>query len=158
MSLDFHKSKTDPNKKEEGNLATKLLARSIKQNTQPITPQNSFKRLLIFQFKLFLDALRDLLLSPVSVVATVIDLVEKNNGKQSYFEMLLKIGRESDRRINLFEQHKTIKRAKTVDQVMQQVEEVLIKEYQNGEISNKARVAIEKSLKLKKSKSVNKTE
>jgi hypothetical protein len=64
----------------------------------------SFKRLIIFQFKLAADALRDFLLSPISILMFILDLVLKPDGA-SYFDRLMAVGRKSDHLINLFEEH-----------------------------------------------------
>ena len=37
---------------------------------------HSLRRLLVFQLKLAVDALRDILLSPVSIICTIIDFFE----------------------------------------------------------------------------------
>jgi len=81
------------------------------------------RRLLIFQLKLALDALRDILLSPVSILATLVDFLSGRQGDNSYFEMLLKLGRISERHINLFEQHQD--NSQTVDTVVHQFEAVV---------------------------------
>lgn len=107
------------------------------------------KRLLVFQLKLLLDALRDILLSPISIIATTIDLIEGRKGQKSYFSLLLKYGRESERRINLFDQHSKKSNARNLDSVVQQVEDILVNEYKSGEISAKAKQAIQKSLRIK---------
>ncbi len=105
------------------------------------------RRLLVFQLKLGFDALRDILLSPLSIVLTVIDLIEGKSGKDSHFEKLLRFGRRTERRINLFNQHDKDKgRVKTVDSVVEQIEDIIVKEYREGELSAKARVALEKSV------------
>ena len=122
-------------------------------DTTPTEPNevHPLKRLALFQLKLVFDALRDILLSPISIIATIIDLIENRRGQKSYFSLLLKYGRESERRINLFEQHSSKRQAKTVDTVVQKVEDIIVKEYKNGEISSKALKAIEKTLQIKKS-------
>jgi len=112
-----------------------------KTNPHPV------RRLLIFQVKLAVDALRDILLSPVSIIASLIDLADGRKGKDSYFEMLMKFGRNSERRINLFEQHQGEKQ--TIDNILNQVEGVLKREYKQGEITAKTKSAIEAKLKIK---------
>eukprot|EP00919_Chromeraceae_sp_WS-2016_P009491 GHVR01022288.1.p1 GENE.GHVR01022288.1~~GHVR01022288.1.p1 ORF type:complete len:141 (-),score=5.92 GHVR01022288.1:19-441(-) len=57
---------------------------------------------IVFQFKLGLDALRDILMSPVSMVLIVVDVVMANNHQQSYFNRLMRLGKKSDHWINLF--------------------------------------------------------
>ena len=80
---------------------------------------------MIFQLKLALDALRDILLSPISILASLIDILSGRKGDNSYFEMLLKFGRTSEKHINLFEQHQDA--SQTVDTVVNQFEAVVKK-------------------------------
>jgi hypothetical protein len=61
-----------------------------------------FRDLLAFQFKLALDAMRDLLLSPISVIAVIAGLVSRKDNPGRYFYDLLRVGHKSDRWINLF--------------------------------------------------------
>ena len=105
------------------------------------------RRLLIFQVKLAADALRDILLSPVSIIASLIDLISGRKGRKSYFEMLMKFGRNSEKKINLFEQHQD--ENQTIDKVLNQVEEVLKREYRKGDITSKTRKSIETKLNIK---------
>ncbi|MBQ74291.1 MAG: hypothetical protein CMQ20_04600 [Gammaproteobacteria bacterium] len=57
---------------------------------------------IAFQFKLTLDALRDLLLSPISIVAALAGLIRRQDDPGKYFHDLLRLGHRSDRWINLF--------------------------------------------------------
>jgi hypothetical protein len=61
-----------------------------------------FRDLLAFQFKLALDAMRDLLLSPISVIAVIAGLVSRQDNPGKHFYDLLRVGHKSDRWINLF--------------------------------------------------------
>jgi hypothetical protein len=63
------------------------------------------RRLVVFQIKLALDGLRDLLLSPVSVVAVVVGIVAGGDAPDRPFRRLLAFGRRTDRWIDLFETH-----------------------------------------------------
>ncbi|WP_206485083.1 hypothetical protein [Thalassotalea sp. G2M2-11] len=60
------------------------------------------KSLLIFQIKLAFDALRDLLLSPVSFVCTLFDIFRQPSKEQSQFNQLMKLGQQTDIWLNLF--------------------------------------------------------
>ena len=61
--------------------------------------------LIRFQFRLFLDAMRDFILSPVSFVCVVVDILARNKTKEkSLFYELMLAGRKSDKWINLFDQ------------------------------------------------------
>lgn len=57
---------------------------------------------IVFQLKLGLDALRDILMSPVSIVLVIADVVMGSNQQQSYFNRLMRLGKKSDHWINLF--------------------------------------------------------
>lgn len=86
------------------------------------------KRLLIFQFKLYIDAIRDLLLSAASLVAFVLDVIQQNHGEDSHFSNVLRLGRRSERAINLFDQHTADEQgAASVDAMIRNVEERLRK-------------------------------
>jgi hypothetical protein len=61
---------------------------------------------LLFQFKLIFDGLRDLLLSPISMVAAVMGLVAGGDDPYQYFRKLLRLGRRSEAFINLFGGHR----------------------------------------------------
>lgn len=133
---------------EQAKFFSKFSFKKEKLNTSSDTNHHPVRRLLVFQVKLAVDALRDILLSPVSIIASLIDLANGRKGENSYFEMLMKFGRNSDSRINLFEQHQGEKQ--TIDKILNQVEDVLKREYKHGDITAKTKNAIEAKLKIKK--------
>ena len=105
------------------------------------------RRLVIFQVKLYIDALRDLLMSPLSFVAFLVDAIQGNQGDKAMFEALLKFGRRTEQAINLFEQHDiNDEEYRGIDTILLQVEEALRREYADGSVSGSARESIEKSL------------
>ena len=55
-----------------------------------------------FQFKLLMDGVRDILLSPISIGAAILGVVFSPNNPGKYFSGLLKFGLRTDRWINLF--------------------------------------------------------
>ncbi|PLW77448.1 hypothetical protein [Cohaesibacter celericrescens] len=61
------------------------------------------RRTVFFQFRLAADGLRDLLLSPICVIAALLGLLRPDNPSWA-LDRLMKFGRSSDRWINLFEQ------------------------------------------------------
>lgn len=75
----------------------------LAEPTSGIWPQ--IRQLLIFQIKLYVDALRDILMSPLSFIVLIIDLLQGNKGDDSLFESLLGFGRKTEKAINLFNQH-----------------------------------------------------
>lgn len=126
-------------------------------NKQPAPSQqdkiNALKKLGIFQLKLAVDALRDILLSPLSLICTLIDLMEGKAGKDSHFEKLLRFGRRTERKINLFNQHDNDpEKGQTIDSLINQVESIIVKEYTEGQMSAKAKGAIDKTIQVIKSR------
>jgi len=110
------------------------------------TRNHPFKRLIIFQLKLAVDAFRDILLSPVSIICTLLDLADKKDKNQtSYFDKLMMFGRNTEKKINLFEQHQ--RSEATIDSVLNQVESVVMKEYKDKNLSSKALSSIQQILK-----------
>jgi hypothetical protein len=61
---------------------------------------------LLFQAKLVADGLRDVLLSPLSIVAGILGLVAGGDDPHQYFRRLLRLGRRSEVWINLFGRHR----------------------------------------------------
>lgn len=55
-----------------------------------------------FQIKLILDAARDLILSPVGFICTVLDLLLGNGKQEGYFQRLMQWGHSTDHWLNLF--------------------------------------------------------
>ncbi|GJM12336.1 MAG: hypothetical protein DHS20C12_07390 [Pseudohongiella sp.] len=78
----------------------------------------------VFQLKLYIDAFRDILLSALSLGAFIIDLVQQNDGPDSYFERVLGFGRKTERSINLFNQFDARERGeRSVDSIIDEVED-----------------------------------
>lgn len=70
-----------------------------------VTAMKSLRALVMFQFKLFADAIRDLVMSPVSIIMFILDLIMAPAEKDSHYQQLMQFGRKTDRWINLFEEH-----------------------------------------------------
>jgi hypothetical protein len=66
----------------------------------------ALRHLIVFQLKLGADALRDFVLSPLSIVVFVLDAIRKPALEDSLYLRLMVLGRRSDEYINLFDQHK----------------------------------------------------
>ena len=97
----------------------------IRENSKAeVTNSQALRHLLIFQVKLGADALRDLLMSPVSVLVFVVDVIRKPTLEDSLYLRLMLLGRKSDRAINLFDEHKDAGHF-TVDQAVEELEELV---------------------------------
>lgn len=84
----------------------------------------ALRHVLVFQLKLAADAFRDFLLSPLSIVAFVLDVIRKPRVEKSLYLRLMLIGRRSDRFINLFDDHRD-GGAFTIDSAVDELEELL---------------------------------
>ena len=109
------------------------------------------RSMIVFQYKLMIDAAKDLLLSPLSLAAGLVDLIRPAPHSRMLFPALMRQGQRAERAINLFGR----KRARsewTVDQLMEQMEEHLRTRYLGGEdgASGKAPPAGNKDFEEKK--------
>ncbi|NVK21284.1 MAG: hypothetical protein HWD86_02085 [Kangiellaceae bacterium] len=108
------------------------------------------RELIILQLKLGLDAIRDFVLMPVAVICYILDFGDREEGKPTYWERLLRWGRRSDHHINLFKHARSYKKGfMTVDDALGVVEETLKKEVTTGEFSDKAINAVKEALSKK---------
>lgn len=89
-----------------------------------VTTAQAFRHLLVFQVKLAADAVRDFVLSPVSVLVFILDAVRKPRLEDSLYLKLMVLGRRSDKMINLFDEHKDAGHF-TVDQAIEEVAELV---------------------------------
>jgi hypothetical protein len=103
------------------------------------------KKALVFQLKLGADALRDLILSPLSMILVIVDIVSGHSEKQSLFYKMMKYGRLSDHWINLFEikQGFGFRKNKNVDHWIDQVESIISEQQHTGKMSQAAKEKID---------------
>lgn len=119
-----------------------------KVTEKKMTSGERLKELLVFQVKLLADAGRDLLLSPIAIICTIMDAVSNSSKEKSYFEKLMSFGRKTDHHINLFK-HTPVNQGKveTVDDAAQYLEETLLKELKAGGLTEKGYTAVKEVLK-----------
>ncbi len=98
-----------------------MFFKTPRDSTAEVTGTQALRHLVVFQLKLAADALRDLLLSPISVVVFVLDAIRKPTLEDSLYLRLMLLGRKSDRMINLFDEHKDAGHY-TVDQAVEELE------------------------------------
>ncbi len=87
--------------------------------------------MITFQIKLALDAGRDFALSPISILAFVIDAIRKPEPERSLYHRLMLLGRRSDQVINLFDEHSEADHY-TVDETLRGVEQGVGQAIQRG--------------------------
>ena len=120
----------------------------------------------VFQVKLLFDGFRDLLLVPVSLIAAFISLF---SGSSEFYD-LLRLGRRSERWINLFGAAERLYgpateterfAAEDIDEMATRVEAFVVNEYKRGGITAQAKdrldSAIESLKGLRKNKSIDDT-
>ena len=88
---------------------------------EPLPLQLGFRHLLVFQFKLFADAFRDFMFSPLSLAAFLYDAITRPNVRDSLSYKMMLMGRRSDRVINLFDEY-TMGNGFTLDETVAQIE------------------------------------
>lgn len=102
---------------------------------------------LTFQLKLLVDALRDVVLSPLSLLAALLDLVTGTDRERLHFERVLAVGRATDRWIDLFGAEAAAS-AETpgLDRIVARVEALVVEQYERGGVTAQAKAAIDRSL------------
>jgi hypothetical protein len=72
------------------------------QTETEVTPQVLIRALVLFQFKLLVDGLKDLLLIKAALVAVVLDLLIGGRQRGRFFQALLRGGGRFERWLNLY--------------------------------------------------------
>lgn len=116
----------------------------------------------VFQVKLLVDGLRDLLLVPTSLVAGIISIVSgKAGGAGPQFYHLLEWGKESEQWIDLFSALKNsperIERPahlaeQGMDDIVERFEAFVVDEYKGGGLTAQAKDHFDKLLKTMRGK------
>lgn len=101
------------------------------------------------QLKLLVDGLRDALLIPLSLVAAAIGLLRGGADADREFRRVIKLGRRSERWINLFGHQAPLRRSHpggSLDTLLDRVEAVVMDQYKKGQSEAEARAAIQKAM------------
>jgi len=112
--------------------------------------------LFVFQAKLFVDGLRDLLLVPASLVAGIWSLVSGDKGRPGpQFYQLIRVGKQSELWIDLFKAYEhapeDVRRehefaASNLDELVDRLELFVVDEYERGGVTAQAKERIDKAL------------
>jgi len=107
----------------------------------------------VFQGKLILDGLRDLLLSPISIAAALIGIVSGGDRPGRQFYDLLYIGKRSESFINLFGAASHVsppsfdkEGGESVDALVDRLENVARQQYEKGGLTQNAKDAVDRAL------------
>lgn len=110
----------------------------------------------VFQVKLVVDGFRDLVLVPTSLIAAIVSLVTSRDGKPGpYFYRLLKIGKRSERWIDLFAGYQHSPESElnnegledtSIDDLVRRMESFVVDEFKRGGVTAQAKDRIDKAL------------
>jgi hypothetical protein len=103
----------------------------------------------ILQLKLVADGFRDAVLIPVSLLAALLGLIRGGEDCDREFRRVIKLGRRSERWINLFGHQRPLGSshpAGSMDNILGQVEAVVIDQYKKGRSTAETRAAVSKAL------------
>lgn len=108
---------------------------------------------IVFQIKLFLDNLRDLVLMPVALAAAIIDLFVRGEREGSLFYKVLRWGAHSEEVIDVYsaiEHHDPggfrISEAYTVDGVIARLQGVVVREIEKGGTAATIKTAMDRAI------------
>ena len=92
------------------------------------------RNVLVFQMKLAVDALRDVVLSPLSLGAALLDLATGTDRKPLYFEQIFTLGRRSEGWIDLFGGPPADDEASRpgIDRLVRRMESLVVEQYERG--------------------------
>jgi hypothetical protein len=120
-------------------------------STEPDVRREFLRDAAVFQGKLLVDGLRDLILFPATLVAAGIDFFTRSEPVGRYFYEVLHFGKETERWIDLFEAADRAPEterpgfnAPSLDELVDQLEKKLKAERETGEMSAAAKRAIER--------------
>ena len=95
-------------------------------NPPPDNPTRLLREMALLQGKLFIDAARDLVLSPIVLAACALDLILLKHQPPRYFHAALRLGKRSDEWIDLWSPVEQRERApENVDALVQRIEELI---------------------------------
>ena len=93
------------------------------------------RKTVVFQIKLLVDGLRDAILIPVSLVATLIGLLRGGTDCDREYRRVIDLGRRSERWINLFGHQQPLGGdpvTGSMDSILEQVETAVMDQYKRG--------------------------
>lgn len=109
---------------------------------------------VVFQVKLVVDGMRDLILLPVSVVAALMSLLHSGDRAGSEFYRLVALGKRTEKWINLFGAAEHLPEpsdddafaGQSLDKLVGKVESMVREQYDKGGVTAQAKEAIDSVL------------
>lgn len=106
-----------------------------------------FRDVIVFQAKQLVDGLRDLLLSPISILAALVDLLVPGDDGGRRFYAVVRFGRRTEQWIDLFgaaDRHEPGTPAKGMDVILKELEGLMRDPEQRDEARARAYALIER--------------
>lgn len=109
----------------------------------------------VLQGKLIIDGLRDFFLVPISIGAGVVSLLKSGDGCGTEFYDLLRLGRRTERWINLFGAADRVQGTAAeardfpvhdLDEIVARVESYIVEEYQSGGVTEQAKSRLDQAI------------
>jgi hypothetical protein len=109
----------------------------------------------VLQVKLVVDGVRDLVLVPISMIAGIISLARSNFGSDNEFYELMRLGKKSERWINLFGAADQLPPAESdymrfpdtdIDAMVSRVESFVVDEYRKGGVTQQAKERLDRAI------------
>ncbi|MBL4783910.1 MAG: hypothetical protein JKY49_00630 [Cohaesibacteraceae bacterium] len=117
---------------------------------RPDSKGKLIRKLIVFQVKLAIDGLRDLILSPLSLIAAIFGIITNPKNPSWMFEELMRAGHQTDRWINLFNAYddkgNDLTEPKTIDDVVDSIETAIRKDIDTNGYSATAKAAVNEHL------------
>lgn len=123
-------------------------------NTRALDRWSLIRDVSVLQVKLVVDGLRDLVLVPVSLIAGLISLVRADSNGSEFYD-LLRLGKKSERWINLFGAVERMPEPEVervsfpdgdIDAMVTRVESFVVDEYRKGGLTKQAKDRIDKAM------------
>jgi hypothetical protein len=109
-----------------------------------------FRDVLVLQLKLLIGNLHNFVLIPATLAAAFLDLIVKSGAHGARFYRVLEWGRRADEAIALYSaldaDGDAAKNDFTLDTVVSQLEQVIIREYEKGATVASMKTAVDKAL------------
>jgi hypothetical protein len=121
------------------------------EDPQPVSQNPHWellRDLVRFQAKLLLDGLRDILMSPLSMVAAIAGTLVDRNRPQALFRQTMDFGQRTERWINLFDRsgQQVDVGEPGIDELFAILEQRVVDQYHRGGATASAKNAIDRSL------------
>ncbi|HEX4158486.1 MAG TPA: hypothetical protein VHY79_08415 [Rhizomicrobium sp.] len=109
-----------------------------------------FRDVLVLQLKLLAGNVHNFVLIPATLAAAFLDLIFKSDGHGARFYRVLEWGRRAEEAIGLYSaldaDEDAVKYGFTVDMVVSQLEQVIVREYEKGATVAGIKTAVDRAL------------